>query len=706
VCEELGRDWIGIDLDMRNVDIYERRRAKQSPSDDKRQLELFQKERRGMEKIFVKSLTTNLKGVGSVELGPKVLVVGGTRTGKSGLVDALSILVTGSARTEGLGKRPEVLAGLVPGGEPLTIEAVLSDGQGVQWTPKGKPLGSLVSGAVWDILYGDPKRVAAAVVSAVPEVGGGPLEALFGQVSTELPRALHQPLADLFGQVLRDFSGGYAAAIKMLQDHLRSEMAAATKAVKVVEAQTEQTPPLSDADRALLAVLTRLAQHAPDFDLAALRTRLIGQSTQATGVKAGAEQVLAGDAQGAQVFEQLSNLALGIGTAREIAVAAGVAELLCPCCGQHARVEMLSARYDQIQAELRRLSDGCTARRQAEAQRLAADRVLADIQQAAVTAQQVLTGTGLTLDAATPQVLRDRHKALSERDRMAQAAPVVRAVTRSVAVENDVLSAIGKALSKVQVGLAKRARETVEMRVNRALPPDVRFTLDEQGETGLAPMIKWSETAPVHFRALSGSERATVAMAISGALSGEADSLRLAVVDDVGLDQDMLRVLVPAAEGALAQDHGPTQVVITTLVWSGKYPDGWTVVELGKKRVVEPRGLEAAKPVVATLDLPVIGRVTREGVGDVPVYWLGEHKRVSSAVLQRLAGAPEGSYGVALSGEKRTLKISSRLYGSITEAPQKPGLAAAIQVLVDRFRAGGDGGTGGDGGNGAPAAGA
>ena len=80
--------------------------------------------------MFIKNIKSNVKRGFEHELGPCTLIIGENRSGKSSVIDALSLALTGYAHSDGIGKREvDILALAKDGVGPLTSEVTFDSGE-------------------------------------------------------------------------------------------------------------------------------------------------------------------------------------------------------------------------------------------------------------------------------------------------------------------------------------------------------------------------------------------------------------------------------------------------------------------------------------------------------------------------------------------------------------------------------------------------
>lgn len=530
--------------------------------------------------MYVKTVDANVKGDIHVELGPRTLLLGRSASGKTAILNAIELALTGRA-SDVAGKadvaRPSDLCGLAPNGA-LRAQVVCDNGavyryelepgrKPVHMTPPDGPNAQLplrvfreestsadklrrfilqvcgprfteedlltrLDPAVHDAFraVADPELLAsdpvAALVAARDASNRDRLDTQAAlrtcrDLLDRTPEAMEGPPTD--DELVQAEEAYQAARVEAYRDHLRRQARAALQAKRAAERR-----------------------------VAALQTRLDdGHVTPAADIERKAELVAAATALVRAHRDRNATR--------------------CVCCGQGAvdwtaREALLGSAAEQLRDVLhaveqrRQLAEKLRA---AQADVLAAQRALDDLR---ARAQEP---PPMTYYSAECEQARDRLEALRTRraqwNQVREAREQIADLEERVHGAKRLVKACDEAIARVFSHAVKDFCASVQM----YLPETDTFAVDaETGRFGLQRngMLHW---------ALSGAEWARVTAAIAAVVSAHTDGLSVVIPEERAYDRETLSIVMRALSGA------PCQVILTSTVKpKGRAPAGWTVVEV------------------------------------------------------------------------------------------------------------------------------
>lgn len=525
-----------------------------------------------MKPTYVMHLETNVKSKRAVsyDFGPCTLVTGLNGTGKSAIIDAISLALTGESRSEGLKKQKSLLMRLAPPGPPgatkreLYARAKLADGNEARFSLNGNDQewvsgwaegGGAASAVILTdvaraLLYGDAKALVEAIARSTNatifrdalenEVTRGVLP-LFNDIwvnDCKLDGKLERTISDV------------EKALRATQQRIKD--ASALK--RAAKTSTTLTAPLNeDEDRELVAAERVLVALRSGQTLDGLRDALSDMPpyNPEEHTKLLARRVV------------LENSASTLKLIRENAPK-DKAGVVCPCCGERAiKLSAIAARLEKTAALLGRVEEDSVRFVEAEAHH--------DLH-AAVSG---FLKRGLTvgdLQARRAELLRRKESAAAEPVRAAVKAITEEDITQLDTIEAVCREAIKKATDQ-QLGV-------VERRINRALPKELRARVVSENGYRLE-LVKGKDDLARDFRALSGAERALLLSAFASAtIPDGAPPVRLLVVDETWLDPKSMRALMKSLVKVVGTETGPSQAIVCAVGWKGKAIDGWSEIKL------------------------------------------------------------------------------------------------------------------------------
>ncbi len=575
-----------------------------------------------VEKRYIARIETNIKGVTSHVLGPKVLVKGPNGSGKSSLVDTFSIVTTGQARSPGIGKGLEIKARGSADGRPAFITAETSDGEVLSWPSADSDTGLSIS--TWDVLYGAPEALQHAILSAMEQEIPAklePIEDLRSRLSPLVPQAY---AARMESDVLEAVQGGTLVACldaaKAVIDAKLKQVRAKLRAAK--SAQAESNEPLSPEELDLLERVGKCGIKSYDTEyLEPLKMLTIANGRALRDELAGLKERL-GTLDAQTDFEalrqELQEIERG-SRARTLGEAYGINVMLqsalvdagsikCPCCGGVASREQIAGHGLAIEQRLTALSSRQASIR---AQFFEHDELTRSIEQkeSALTIAREVAKMAIDLLALAPDgderrsIMQGLERRRSARQLSSDAYDDEIRITR----DEQFLVTMQGAVQAVSARVVQGAGETPDglnlldlaaARVNRLLPPSIRVTFEMAGDHGCTTRVSIGGRPPTAFRLLGGAERALAGAAIASSfMSGPCKSL---VIDEVWLLRPAVTSLLSLLDQAVDSPYGPGQVIVSVAEYGGTVPEGWTVIDLGPVRIPKAPSAEDA-PVQALL---------------------------------------------------------------------------------------------------------
>jgi hypothetical protein len=526
---------------------------------------------------YVAHLTSNLKSSGgkpwTVELGPKTLVVGPNRSGKSRITQSLELALAGAAddlfgRNDV--KAGDMLMGLVSG-ERLSVAAKLSDDalyaftvtEGARPKHDAPVLGQLPLREIREVLSGSPATARRSFMRwAVQDVRKDDVFAL-------VPAQFHAKLGDIFdanrGKSAPEALLGALEYVGKRQRDAAKEVAGAEALIQSMALNLEEHPAEED-----LAEATQMLTYARDL-LAKTREDVDAASTIDTRTAA----VEATLTQGTGPVEE-GNLDFAKATRTSLGIALVEAPTLdsCTMCSSPVGNAHLKACLGFYEGEVARLSKGRSQLSESDRWRL----------QDELTKLRALK---LRLSRFSPQQAHDSAQAAfdlaTERnDRLLQAKATWDSMKRAretvsmMAGDVEVYKNMKKALEGAVATLLKSAAGAFAAKVQAFLPKDWKFEI--QLTDGDREVFRLGLRQGGHLNlALSGVEWASVTMAIAMVVATAAPIgvPILTIPEDRGWDGTTLSQVMRA------WSDFDGQVIIATTTRPVRPPKDWKVIELG-----------------------------------------------------------------------------------------------------------------------------
>jgi hypothetical protein len=539
-----------------------------------------------MTKHWVKKLSTNVKGEKELELAPCTFVVGKNGDGKSGIIDAISLAITGAAASDGLGKKELELMRLAPDGSTeLYASAIIDNGDVVKWRTEGstekakkathETVGELSPkcGVVaFDIasalLLGSHKALLKAMLKA----SGGTIEAT--TILGKVPSDLHAIVKSAFDEETP--LEGELPVTTLLEaveklDKSKRDIGSTIKAIEKTSTGVEELQPLNEGEAALLHKLYDVFRHGTSRgDVEKLVGELkaeIEEASETTQGEVGADAMKTYRDRIDYIDALMTVCSLGAKFA-EAAVAAGgaYADLPCPVCNRKPlEPGFFLESIKRVEPHRESAASICEA-------------------------LEVLDRNGRRFEACVKvlgnfDVALETYRSLRKRESAQKAGDVARGNLPELKQKIEETKSVLETLQKVAAEQVDRQSAVIERRLNRFLPSKLRAKIEVSSKKCSLQMRRGKEGSWYDFRALSGGEKATLIAAFASAiLTEDAAPIRLLVIDDVWLDTQNMKAMLKSLATAVNGEGGITQAIVCAVEWGAKkVPDGWHPIRLDAK---------------------------------------------------------------------------------------------------------------------------
>jgi len=542
--------------------------------------------------VYVESIEANVKGQFSYDLGPKTLVVGDNRSGKTRITEALSLALTGVARTPYLTKYDYEVIALKPlSAKKLFAQASLSDdglaryelsgstagtakkkhtvisGEG---TPVPQPAAVVVSDLVQTLMRGDSKKLSHAILRTY----GQPILAEI--LLADCPPQLREQCKNLFDRPDTDDAIDATKIIEVIESLDKTLYALRREAKGIETALNHLTDdPLTDDEITQLGLLNAalagkdLQQRVKD-QLLKQKSRLEAEIERIRG-----EIALLDDAPTAAINVQLlNNVHVVLGNLERLMREKGAERCACPVCLSP------DVTLTQFEVTRERVHDGLNYYQDV--------RDLTHIERQLLQLQEELDRLERTpalgefgddperiqgLIAALEQKRADTNRAVELRFRQQQC---------SANIEEYV--AIQKILRSIIRRMLRSAVRPFCEAVNEVLPSGFKVDLIlKAGRRDVCHLALDAPSAVPHLSgSLSGAEIALLTVAVAHALARVAWSyVRMLIIDDVWIDANIMRTLVEAVDRLFTvTDRVIDQVVVCAVKAEVPLPDDWKKIAL------------------------------------------------------------------------------------------------------------------------------
>ena len=549
-----------------------------------------------MARNYVTKIETNLKIGGTATLGPKTLIVGPNRSGKSTLVNGIE--AAGTGRVSDVAGRATLAkdADLSMLGDSIFARATLDSGETCAWyLEKGhraKRIGPEIAFPLRDAreaLLGEPDKARRWILQHGGAFEWGDVEQL---VADDLRRKLRSIVWD---EVLQPTPADrLAGAIDDAKQRVRECRAAA----KNKPAAPAGPPPTDEEIRAAEDAVTKFAAVG---HLATQRNQLSSIDAEVATITANIkkleakEETIGADLLAIPPSAPVSDLVRAALLVAETTAKAKAKS--CAICGAPTDPAALAKRAAagrmKVDADLQNAEKRATLERARETVRGALTQARGDLARLEAHAEGIRIVIG-SAEIPEGSVEEARRALTALHTRRAAWKAVKSAETDALQAERDSLAwaQLVEALSGALKQLVERARVEFEERVQAYLPAGWRFGVDltDGDREVLRVGLRRAVGEPVRA-GLSGVEWATVSAALALATAPENGPV-IITPEDRAFDPVTLRDVLTSLGGV----DSAQVIVLSPIDPAGGVPDGWTVVRTGGEAapVVAPTVAELA----------------------------------------------------------------------------------------------------------------
>ena len=507
--------------------------------------------------MHVKSIAGNVKRGVEAELSPCTFVVGRNASGKSALVAALELALTG--RSSEVGAAPAALKELCGNGA-LRVAATLSDGRRVDFEPGRAPVGVMLRSTVTDLLSHEPKRLREALLSACcGEIAPDSIEA-------QVPEAFRDEWALLWRRCL---AGSTADTLVATVELIRAEIRQAKATVR--EASPEKPTWAAAPNAEDLAALTDRAREL-ERGLAADEERV-----QAAATLPEWRRLLrkAEAAAGSQVdYRAVAEAIKLLGHVRDVAAKLrSIQAKTCAVCGRPAPV--WDARITDLDA---RISGYCKTISGAPERLVSVESILAGIKACEEAIDRPPSGATMAELVTIRETLATARQAQAETMQW----EALRDAAARAQARLDVLKALESVANRIVADTLGASITDFCARASSIIGRPLSIQLFDRGKPACKIALGAGNGAPpTSWHTLSGAERARFAAGFACALASSQEGLRVVVVDDVWLDHEALTGLCKGLGDAVSAGV-IDQAIVCAVTDYGCTVSGWQHVLLDR----------------------------------------------------------------------------------------------------------------------------
>jgi energy-coupling factor transporter ATP-binding protein EcfA2 len=556
---------------------------------------------------YVKQVEHNIKGGGTVELGPRTLIVGPNGVGKSAVVNAVEAALTG--KVSDIAGRRLVSSGLellsLGTGDGAWALATLDDETTAKWTVESRPSGGAKR----------PVRKGREGVLPLREV----LDALTGSADKARRYLLRHACQNVEeADILSKMEPGILARYSRLSDSTLSPvdnllLINETAQKRSRDASREAKAAAKTRDAAALNLGPAPGQQAVEVSKTAWENaqavlteaqRLVLTAEQAAAHHPGDDTTYQEDHLRAAIHEAaaeqqelLAELArlptpteAGQALLRVLTLLEEHREEDCFACGS-PRPSNWDAHCASVRGSLAN-SDHAQERATIEAKltKLASvlgrgQRRLENMESIRAQLQERRIVSPITLDEAMERLeaarvceslARATWTGHSEAQHAHKAVDIARETARSAVAEAEAWHYLGAVCASLVEELVEGAVATFSSRVQRFLPPTDTFGIRLTTNAVRYGLVKTHEAGHELHTALSGAEWARVSLALAAACTPEDAEVSVLVPEDRSWDPKTLKGVLKGLSGY------DGQVIVTTTVKPFRgVPAGWTLLEMG-----------------------------------------------------------------------------------------------------------------------------
>jgi len=496
--------------------------------------------------MHVNRIVSNVKSGVEAALAPCTLVVGPNASGKSALVAALELIVTG--RSSEVGAAPAAIAELSPTGD-VEITAGLSDGRSVEYqgaTRAGAAkLGAMLKGEVTDLLSKEPKRLRESLLSICCDKVDA------SAVAAQVPDAFRSEWLALWARCAPE-AGNPADTLIATVELIRSELRASRAVIKKApEGERPDAP--SAAEIESMRTRAEEARKAVWTDEESERAAAKLNELRARSAAPGAPEV---DYEAIRIaLHFLEKLSEVVQAAQQMGAKDCV---LCrhPGIDWQDRVAALQARVVKHRETLRLTHAGAAQ---------------CDVEALERAAARAPSGVTLADLAAIEQECRTAERLMLERKWWDEKAASASAAQASV----DVLKALEGVANRIIADVLQGSISDFCARASKVVGSEVSIQLFDKHKP-----VCHIGVGDRSWRVLSGAERARFTAGFACAMAARTEGIKVVVIDDVGLDSISLPALCAGLSAAVKNGQIDQAIVCTITDWNLSIPD-WQKVNTG-----------------------------------------------------------------------------------------------------------------------------
>ena len=496
--------------------------------------------------MHVNRIVSNVKSGVEAALAPCTLVVGPNASGKSALVAALELIVTG--RSSEVGAAPAAIAELSPNGK-VEITAGLSDGRTIEYQGASRTgaarIGTMLKGEVTDLLSKEPKRLRESLLSiccsAVNEC----------DVAMQVPDAFRTEWSALWRRCAPE-AGNPADTLTATVELIRSELRASRAVIKKApEGERPDAPSAAEFDS--MRARAEEARKAVWTDEESERAAAKLNELRARSGAPGAPEV---DYEAIRIaLHFLEKLSEVVQAAQQMGAKDCV---LChhPGIDWQDRVAALQARIAKHRETLRLAHAGVAQ---------------CDVEALERAAARAPSGVTLADLAAIEQECRTAERLMLERKWWGEKAASASAAQASV----DVLKALEGVANRIIADVLQGSISDFCAVASKVVGAEVSIKLFDKHKP-----VCHIGVGDRSWRVLSGAERARFTTGFACAMAARAGGIKVVVIDDTWLDHTALKALC-AALGEATRSKLIDQAIVCAVTDYGLNIPGWELVKVG-----------------------------------------------------------------------------------------------------------------------------
>lgn len=506
---------------------------------------------------FIDWVKTNIKCGADAKLGPKTIIVGANGTGKSTIVDALQLALTGSVDAVAFKDSVKQEVALMAlknhesdDEEPLLAEATchLPDGSslGARWSASGSRESART--AEWKNSIPASKRgsmILGSLRSTLATAGVDRLREMF--IAAVEDSVKYSNVEVLLSGEAKDFfetcgqTTNHASAMELLSRSLEQadkEKRAASQAIKTLEASQSSHTGKIPSDKDVEAATESLKKAEAGYETA---VKVLGKAEVVRELKVPTK-----------VHPTTAALATVLDAVKE--KFDGAEQMTCPLCMNEVPASTIDDRHAKIHAMIE----------SAEAKFESASKPIQKTDAEKKASEELSLAKAALGDARSKLssliTLKDEYDAQDQN----------RASLEKAKVDVDRFKRIHESLKAARDSLIQSGAVELEKKVQSFLPSSFKFRLVLNYGDRRVCLLGFERGNSIDI-ALSAGESCLLLIALASALAEEPEQcLHVAVPPDCSMSPATLISLMEATVNA------PVQIIICTTTDPGKVPNGWT----------------------------------------------------------------------------------------------------------------------------------